>query len=132
MPERILIFSVIVLLMLLILKYFKRSGRRKVNLNLLASEGIDPGNNRPSLIYFWSESCIPCTFQSKIFLKLKENYRNVNFISLNAVEKKELASDFSIRTVPSIALLSSGNEMKFLSHGFTGEETLKKVLDEIN
>lgn len=132
MLERFLIFSIIVLLSLLMLKYFKRTGRKKINLTLLASEGIYLENDRPSLIYFWSDSCTPCSFQSRIFFRLKENYKDINFISLNAVEKKEVASDFSIKTVPSIALISSGNEMKFLNQGFTGEETLKKELDKID
>jgi thiol-disulfide isomerase/thioredoxin len=131
MLERFIILSIIVLLLFFILKIFKKKETRKINLNLLASEGLQL-DNRPSLIYFWSDRCTPCVFQSKIFFRLKDIYRDVNFISLNAAEKKEVASGFSVKTVPAIVLISSANEMKFLNQGFTGEEVLKTELEKID
>lgn len=103
----------------------------KINFSSFASRGIKLNGAWPSVIYFWSDYCAPCSSQSIILDMLKEKYLNINYISLNAVKEKELASIFNIKTIPSIAVISPDKEMKFLNQGFTAEEKLKKEIEEI-
>jgi thioredoxin 1 len=132
MLERFLILAAVLIVPLFILTAVrKKKTVKKINFNLFTSHGIEINNSRPSVIYFWSDYCAPCTLQKELLDRLKKKYFNINFISLNAVKEKELVSSFNIKTVPSIAIISSENEMKFLNRGFTGEEKLKKELEDI-
>jgi thiol-disulfide isomerase/thioredoxin len=79
----------------------------------------------------WSDYCGPWSGESRMLDRLKEKYLDINYISLNAVKEKELASTFNIKTVPSIAVISPNKEMKFFNQGFTTEEKLKKEIEEV-
>jgi thiol-disulfide isomerase/thioredoxin len=133
MLERFLILAAVFIAAALIMGIFMkpRVGGGKINFSSFASRGIELNGLWPSVIYFWSDYCTPCTTQSIILDKLKEKYLNINYISLNAVKEKELAVRFNIKTVPSIAVISQEKEIKFLNQGFTAEEKLKKELEQI-
>lgn len=132
MLERFLILAAVFIAAVLIPGVFMRPRiKRNINFRLFDSHGIKLNGSRPSVIYFWSDYCVPCSSQSIILDRLKEKYLDINYISLNAVEEKELASTFNIKTVPSIAVLSPNKEMKFFNQGFITEEKLKKEIEEV-
>jgi len=60
----------------------------------------------PKLIYFSSPYCSHCNTYNPIWeqlvIKLKENYPNVNFVKINAVENKRATDDYNINSFPSI------------------------------
>jgi thiol-disulfide isomerase/thioredoxin len=132
MLERFLIIAAVFIAAVLIPGIFMRPRiGGKINFSLFASHGIKLNGSWPSVIYFWSDYCTPCISQSIILDRLKEKYLDINYISLNAVKEKELASTFNIKTVPSIAIISPSKEMKFFNQGFIAEEKLKKKIEEV-
>ena len=83
----------------------------------------------PTVLYFWTEQCTQCKFSQKPALKrLKQNEIDFNFISVNALEDKELVGKFSIKTVPTTAVFNSKREFKFINSGFANEQKLKEQL----
>ncbi|HVO73430.1 MAG TPA: thioredoxin family protein [Ignavibacteriaceae bacterium] len=132
MLERFLILAIVLIASVLILERLTRiKTGQKINSNLFRSHGIRLNNSHPSVLYFWSDYCAPCRSQSLILKNLKQEFHNINFIHLNAVNEKKVASSLNIKTVPAIAVITSDKEVKFLNQGFTREEILKKELEEV-
>ncbi len=88
-------------------------------------------NKFPILVYFWTESCSQCRYnQAPAIQRLKTNETNFNFISVNALEDREITSLLKIKTVPSTAVFSASGKSVFINNGFANTEELTKQLNE--
>lgn len=56
------------------------------------------------IVDFWAPWCGPCRSFSPIFEKVSEKHPDVIFAKVNIDEEPELASDFNIRSIPSLMI----------------------------
>jgi thiol-disulfide isomerase/thioredoxin len=134
MFERFLVLVVILSgIFFLFRKFLTSRPMREINI-LPDISGLKINNNLPTILYFWTEHCVQCfSQQNPVLSKLKQSYNNFNLISFNALNEESIVKKLNIKTVPSTAIISSGqSRVKFVNNGFAGEELLLSQLKEIS
>jgi len=141
MPERLLILTILLSGIFFLFRRFLISqpdGSIQLFNPPWQLTGINP--ELPTIVYFWTEQCAQCfSLQNPALSKLKQNYSDFNLISYKALTlptgkagEEELIKTFNIKTVPSTAIISPENEVKFINNGFAGEDLLAAQLKEIS
>ncbi|MFB3921026.1 MAG: thioredoxin [Terriglobia bacterium] len=84
---------------------------------------------RPALVDFWAEWCGPCHRLSPTFERLAEKYgSDIQFAKLNVDELPDVAARWGVRSIPTLLLLKSGNEIERLV-GVKSYEEIAGVLE---
>ena len=84
---------------------------------------------KPVLVDFWAEWCAPCRMLAPTFEKLAENYgHEISFAKVNVDELPEVASQYGIRSIPTLLLLREGQVVEELV-GARPYQDLARVLD---
>ena len=92
------------------------------------AEVID--NGLPVLVDFWAPWCGPCRMVAPVVEELATEYDGrVAFYKLNTDENPRVASQFGIRSIPTLLVFKAG-EVKGQIVGFRPKGDLKKRLDE--
>jgi len=66
-----------------------------------------------TLVDFWAPWCAPCRMVAPVVAELAEEYKGqVNIGKLNVDEQKKTASEFGIRSIPTIMLFKDGKVVK--------------------
>lgn len=85
--------------------------------------------SRPGVVYFWTETCGQCrTMQAPTLDRVTEAWPQVKVVSVNAVERPDVASRFGVLTVPTTAVIDAAGSLRAVNHGYADVETLKKQL----
>ena len=81
---------------------------------------------------FFAHWCGPCKMQTPIINKLEEKYLNrVIFKKIDIDIQQEIAQKYNIMSIPTIVFLYNDQEICTRLNGFTSEETLCSVIDEL-
>ena len=84
---------------------------------------------KPVLVDFWAEWCPPCRMLAPTFEKLADNYgQEISFAKVNVDELPEVASQYGIRSIPTLLLLRDGEVVEELV-GARPYQDLARVLD---
>ncbi len=84
---------------------------------------------KPVLVDFWAEWCAPCRILAPTFERLAENYgHEISFAKVNVDELPEVASQYGIRSIPTLLLLREGQVVEELV-GARPYQDLARVLD---
>lgn len=90
---------------------------------------IDESFNRPVLIDFWADWCAPCKTLMPLLEKLAKEYAGAFLLAkVNADELQPIASQFGVRSLPTIVLMKDGQPVD----GFTGaqpENAIRQFLE---
>lgn len=76
-----------------------------------------------TLVDFFATWCGPCKMLAPEFEKLAENTENVNFITVDIDEHRELAINSGVQSVPTLVLFKDGVEVSRRT-GFAPEAQL--------
>jgi len=83
---------------------------------------------KPVLVDFWAEWCMPCKIMHPIFERLARRFKDkIIFARLNVDEYGEIASLFRVFSIPTFILFYKGNPVDAVV-GAVGEEGLLKLL----
>lgn len=89
------------------------------------------GAQMPFLVDFWAPWCAPCRAVAPVVEELAGEYAGrVGFARVNVDDNSGVATEYGIRSIPTLLLFKDGKPMKQVV-GFTGKMDLKKHLDAV-
>ena len=123
-------FLALFLFLLLTYILIRRFNSKKVNSAQVLQINLSNTNPLlPTILYFSTEQCVQCkSTQALILLKLQDEGKQFNLISLDALEEIELIKHLNIKTVPATALLSHDKKLRFVNNGYASDILLNKQL----
>ena len=80
-----------------------------------------------ALLYFTAPWCAPCKMFGPIIEQFKEENPNVMVVKIDIDEKRDLATLYGVRGIPTVIALEHGAE-KGRHTGLTNETTLKNLV----
>ena len=86
-------------------------------------------SDRPVLIDFWADWCMPCRRMAPVFEELAGEREDVKFCKVNVDEAPQLAMQFRIDSIPAFALVKNGTFEDF-TVGVMEKERLNKFLED--
>lgn len=91
--------------------------------------GLRPGI--PAVMYFWSETCVPCKAAQKPALEQLQaelGPDKVQVISVNAFEQPLIANEWGVLGLPTTFIVDRTGQPRHVNHGVTLKDNLKKQI----
>lgn len=86
-------------------------------------------SDKPVLVDFYSDSCVPCKMLSPVLYKLEAKYGDKLFIGkVNIAYEQDLIDKYGVSAAPTLVLFKSGEEV-FRKTGFTKQAELEQIID---
>ena len=87
------------------------------------------GADKTVVIDFWAEWCGPCKMLGPIFEALSDEYEDVKFVKIDVDEAEEVASQFNIMSIPTLAIVKDGEVVEQQAGALTKDQ-LKDFIDQ--
>jgi len=86
---------------------------------------------RPAIIDFYADWCMPCKMVAPILEELKEEYgEKLDIFKVNTENERELASIFGIQSIPSLLFIPKDGQPQ-MAMGALPKETFKQAISEV-
>lgn len=85
-------------------------------------------SNLPVVVDFWAEWCGPCKMLTPILEDLSKELENVKIAKLNIDQNPQIASQLSIRSIPTMLLFKNGKPVSTLV-GLNQKQKIKSWID---
>ena len=85
--------------------------------------------NETVIIDFWAEWCGPCKQFGPIFEKVANDNSDITFAKVNTEDQQELAGQFGIRSIPTLAIIKEG-VLVLNQPGMVPEESLNDIIKQ--
>lgn len=82
-----------------------------------------------TVIDLYADWCGPCRMLAPILASLEEEYTNVRFCKINVDDQPELAAEFKVTSIPTVAFVK-GDTFLDLSVGLVPKAALAKKIEE--
>ena len=90
------------------------------------------GEGRPVVVDFWANWCAPCHAMAPIMRRLSKEFgEQVIFAKVDIANNRDLAAQFSVRSVPTFIFFRSGKEWDRLK-GAKSHKELRKMLEKLS
>jgi thioredoxin 1 len=88
-------------------------------------------SDKPVLVDFWAEWCVPCRMLAPILQEIAEEYsEKITVAKLNVDEAPENAAKYNIQSIPTVALFHKGEIVK-QSIGVVPKEQLVSLFKDL-
>lgn len=88
-------------------------------------------SDKPVLLEFYSDSCIPCKRMSPILAELEEKYTNsLKCAKLNVNFGGDIAEKYQVMASPTILFFKNGQEVSRI-RGTAKKADLEKIIEEV-
>ena len=88
-------------------------------------------SEKPVIVDFWAEWCMPCRMLAPIFEELSKEYGNrMKFAKLNVDETPEIAQTFGIQGIPTLLIFHKGKVIERIV-GLLPKERLGEIIESI-
>jgi thiol-disulfide isomerase/thioredoxin len=93
---------------------------------------INLTGDRPTLLYFQSDSCSPCTTQAHYLEILERQYRDRFAVQKIDTEREpEKAARYGVFTLPTTLVIDRLGEVKYINYGLTNTFRLSQQLESV-
>lgn len=98
----------------------------EVNEENFQKEVLEKSKEKPVLVDFWAEWCMPCLMLGPILEKLEKKYKEKFILAkVNVDENLSLASQYGIMSIPNVKLFKEGKE----ADGFVGALPEREIVN---
>ncbi len=107
---------------------------RSWHLHQVQKETIISNNqtNRPTIMYFRSDSCAPCQTQNHYLVDLEEAYGTRMAIQkIDVDDNKEMAGRFGVFTLPTTVVLDGVGKVHYINYGLTATSKLAQQMEKV-
>ncbi len=88
-------------------------------------------SDKPVIVDFWANWCMPCVMLSPVFEKVSEEYSDkLGFGKIHTVDFPEIATEHNIEGIPCLVVFKNGKEIGRII-GLMDEFSLKQRIDAI-
>lgn len=87
-------------------------------------------SEKPVLLEFYSDSCIPCKRMSPVLAELEEEYTELKVAKLNINFGAESAQEYNVMSSPTFLFFKNGKEFDRL-RGVVKKAELEKIINEV-
>lgn len=89
------------------------------------------GGEGPALLYFTTQDCAQCRFQQRPILDRLMSQALIPVVTLDAIQREDLARHFGILTVPSTVVLDGSRRPVAINHGVASLHKLQMQVAEV-
>jgi len=88
-------------------------------------------SDKPVIVDFWANWCAPCHAMTPTLKRVAKEFEDqVTFAKVNVDSNRDLASQFKVRSIPTIILFKHGKEWDRFS-GVKNHSEMKKIVERL-
>lgn len=84
-------------------------------------------NNDFVIIDFWAPWCGPCQQFAPVYTEMSEKYPDVVFAKVNTEDEQELAAQFNVRSIPTLAIFRE-QVILYMEAGALPPQALEEII----
>ena len=102
----------------------------KITDNDFEEKVIEASKEKPVMVDFWADWCVPCNMLTPILEDVIESYKDkIIFVKVNIDECPETANKFNIDAIPNVKMFKDGKEVGDFK-GLIPEDKIREFIEQ--